>query len=101
MSISKFLKKIIFFLLVLFYLLSTYSNCLAIPGTCIDTNYYYLYDYNINNFGSFPNFENAISVAKNDDRVLSGDYYYFVYTLNRNSDDNNYRYLFFRKKFVF
>ena len=67
---NKILTISIIFILISFCFV---SNSFAV---CIDTSYDYLYSYNI--IEDDQSTENVETILK-DDRVISGDYYYFCY----------------------
>lgn len=70
MRYKKIFVTIILFILVFFIS----SNCFA--GTFIDRNYDYLYEYKINS--EEENVKKLEEQIKKDDRVISGEFYYFA-----------------------
>lgn len=90
MKFNKFYIKIFILFIIFYIILSTFFSS-VFAKLHIDENYDYMYAYE-----PFidENIQNAIDNVQNDDRVSSGDYYYFIFY---NYGDRCFNTMLFRK----
>ncbi len=87
--------KFVFILFLIFILfMPTFSYG---KSYLIDTNYYYLYTYKFDT-NSANKMSYEINNAKSDDRVVSGEYYYFVYWNNASYNNDIGKGIYYVKK---
>ena len=91
MNLKRFSLLLIIFLIIFLFFLST--SCSAI---LIEEEYDYLYNYVI--MEDTSHIDSYIESVRNDNRVLSGDYYYFIYSGCNWDDPMTVYYSYFLKK---